>query len=335
MYFEYHYHENFYTEYFDGDPTVWKKYTINTILPRGSVPGIWGLAELTLGDKAWNHKTYNFVETMIFEPDESTDDYVLFAEMVDDKNLKIFIDSKVEDGNTISYRIIHDETGQELNGDIKANAALNSSEGVSACVDISALSRGKLIVIASVKDSSGKVLAVRTTTLTQGKYKLFYYIDGKEFRSDSIAYGAKIETPQAPEKEGHTFNGWENVPETMPANDIVVVGSYTVNIYKVYYYVGDELVHTDEVAYGESIPAYEYTPTNGDKFMGWDGEQYDTMPAHDVTYIANIESGILYINGDMSDYQIYDLNGRKVENVKTLKSGVYIVNGKKTIVKVN
>lgn len=58
------------------------------------------------------------------------------------------------------------------------------------------------------------------------------------------------------------------------------------------------------------------------------------MPAHDVTYIANIESGILYINGDISEYQIYDLNGRKIENAKSLKSGVYIVNGKKTIVKV-
>jgi hypothetical protein len=46
------------------------------------------------------------------------------------------------------------------------------------------------------------------------------------------------------------------------------------------------------------------------------------MPAHDVTYIANIESAILYINGDMSEYQIYDLNGRKIENAKNLKSGV-------------
>lgn len=58
------------------------------------------------------------------------------------------------------------------------------------------------------------------------------------------------------------------------------------------------------------------------------------MPAHDVTYIANIESAILYINGDIPDYQIYDLQGRKIENAKNLKSGVYIVNGKKTIVKV-
>ena len=167
------------------------------------------------------------------------------------------------------------------------------------------------------------------------KYLLTFKIGDEVIASDSVEYGAKVETPQVAEKEGHTFNGWKNVPETMPANDIVVVGSYTVNIYKVYYYVGDELVHTDEVAYGDNIPSYEYTPTNGDKFMGWDGEQYDTMPAHDVTYIANIESGILYINGDMSEYQIYDLNGRKIENAKSLKSGVYIVNGKKTIVKVN
>ena len=167
------------------------------------------------------------------------------------------------------------------------------------------------------------------------KYLLTFKIGDEVIASDSVEYGTKVETPQVAEKEGHTFNGWENVPETMPANDIVVVGSYTVNIYKVYYYVGDELVHTEEVAYGDNIPSYEYTPTNGDKFMGWEGEQYDTMPAHDVTYIANIESSILYINGDMSNYQIYDLNGRKIENVKNLKSGVYIVNGKKTIIKVN
>lgn len=45
---EYHYHENFYTTYFNGDPTAWKKYIIKCILPKGSVPGIWGLAEMVL-----------------------------------------------------------------------------------------------------------------------------------------------------------------------------------------------------------------------------------------------------------------------------------------------
>ena len=176
---------------------------------------------------------------------------------------------------------------------------------------------------------------VVTGSYSVNNYTVTFMLDGVEFKTETVTYGNSVPLPEAPEKEGHTFNGWEDVPETMPAKDIVVNGSYTVNIYKIYYYVGDELVHTEEVAYGENIPTYEYTPTNGDKFLGWEGEQYDTMPAHDVTYIANIESGILYINGDMSDYQIYDLNGRKIKNVKTLKSGVYIVNGKKTIVKVN
>ncbi|MBT5324067.1 MAG: hypothetical protein HOJ96_01905 [Campylobacteraceae bacterium] len=65
--FEYHYHENFRTLYFEGDPTAWTKYEINVVLPAGSAPGIWGLQELEVYDKANNRESYNFVETMHFE----------------------------------------------------------------------------------------------------------------------------------------------------------------------------------------------------------------------------------------------------------------------------
>ena len=65
--FEYHYHENYYTMYFEGDPTVWKKYEINVILPEGSVPGKWGLLEIHLEDKAGNFITYNFLEILHFQ----------------------------------------------------------------------------------------------------------------------------------------------------------------------------------------------------------------------------------------------------------------------------
>ena len=119
----------------------------------------------------------------------------------------------------------------------------------------------------------------------------------------------------------------------MPAKDVVVEGSYTVNIYNVYYYVGDELVHTEEVAYGDEIPTYEYTLTNDDKFLGWEGEQYDTMPAKDITYRASIESGIFGIYGDISKMNVYDLEGRKIDNPERLKSGVYIINGKRVLLK--
>ena len=106
------------------------------------------------------------------------------------------------------------------------------------------------------------------------------------------------------------------------------------NIYKVYYYVGEELVHVDEVAYGEAIPEYTYEPEEGYTFHGWTGESYETMPAHDVIYTANIESGIdlQIVNGQQLTV-IYDLTGRKVTDIQNLKSGVYIINGKKVIVK--
>jgi len=65
--FEYHYHENFYTTFFEGDPITWTKYEINVILPEGSAPGKWGLLEIYVSDKAGNFITYNFLEILHFQ----------------------------------------------------------------------------------------------------------------------------------------------------------------------------------------------------------------------------------------------------------------------------
>ena len=114
-----------------------------------------------------------------------------------------------------------------------------------------------------------------------------------------------------------------------------MVSGTSLHPLKVYYYVGDELVHTAEVAYGEAIPEYVYEPTTeGDEFLGWIGDTYETMPAHDVTYTANVESGIEQseIINQKSE-MIFDLSGRKVANAENLRGGIYIVNGKKAIVK--
>ena len=89
-----------------------------------------------------------------------------------------------------------------------------------------------------------------------------------------------------------------------------------------------------KVAYGEAIPEYTYEPTTeGDVFMGWIGDTYDTMPAHDVTYNANIYNGIEQLTIDKSQLTIYDLSGRKVQNTENLKGGIYIVNGKTVVIK--
>ena len=171
-------------------------------------------------------------------------------------------------------------------------------------------------------------------TFTVNKYLVTFKIGDEVIAADSLEYGATIVAPEVPEKEGYTFDGWGEVAETVPANDVTYEGTYTVNIYKVYYYVGEELVHTAEVAYGEAIPEYVYEPTEaGYTFLGWIGDTYETMPAHDVTYTANIDDAIEQLTIDNSQLTIYDLSGRKVLDTENLKGGIYIVNGRKVIVK--
>ena len=139
----------------------------------------------------------------------------------------------------------------------------------------------------------------------------------------SLPYGTEIPVPEAPEMEGYTFAGWGEVDATVPASDVTYEGSYTVNTYIVYYYVGEELVHTAEVAYGEAIPEYIYEPT-----IGWVGDTYETMPPHDVVYIADIATNITPSILNLQRSTIYDLTGRRV---KRAEKGIYIVGGKKML----
>ncbi|MDE0481175.1 MAG: dockerin type I domain-containing protein [Candidatus Poribacteria bacterium] len=58
--------------YFIGDPTVYKDYQLSITLPVGSVPGTWGLAEMTVFDKAGNTQRANFTEIVRFRVDDGT-----------------------------------------------------------------------------------------------------------------------------------------------------------------------------------------------------------------------------------------------------------------------
>ena len=53
--------------YFQGDPNVFRKYTKTVVLPKGSIPGIWGLQEMVVIDKASNRITHDFTEILRFE----------------------------------------------------------------------------------------------------------------------------------------------------------------------------------------------------------------------------------------------------------------------------
>ena len=58
-------------------------------------------------------------------------------------------------------------------------------------------------------------------------YNLIYLVDGEEYKTVQLAEGDAI-TPEAnPTKDGYTFSGWSEIPETMPAHDVTVTGTFT------------------------------------------------------------------------------------------------------------
>ena len=59
------------------------------------------------------------------------------------------------------------------------------------------------------------------------KYKLTYMVDDEVYKSMKVKYGAPITPEVEPVKEGYTFSGWSEIPERMPAWNVVVYGTFT------------------------------------------------------------------------------------------------------------
>jgi hypothetical protein len=119
-------------------------------------------------------------------------------------------------------------------------------------------------------------------TFTVNKYKIIYQVDGEEYKSYEKEYGLKITPEEAPTKEGYNFSGWSKIPETMPANDVTVTGTFTINKYKLIYQVDGENYKTYEVEYGSTITPESAPTKEGYIFSGWSTIPA-TMPANDVT----------------------------------------------------
>ena len=62
-----HLDPDYYKVYFTRDPAVYETYHKTIILPVGSIPGTWGLAEMKVFDKAYNLLRANFTEIIRFE----------------------------------------------------------------------------------------------------------------------------------------------------------------------------------------------------------------------------------------------------------------------------
>lgn len=58
------------------------------------------------------------------------------------------------------------------------------------------------------------------------EHTLTYMVDGEVYKTYSIEEGEVITQEPEPVREGFAFSGWSEIPETMPAHDVTVTGTF-------------------------------------------------------------------------------------------------------------
>ncbi len=179
-------------------------------------------------------------------------------------------------------------------------------------------------------------------------YAVRYIVDGDTVATDSVVYNSAIVLRDEPTKEGYTFSGWSEIPDTIGAADIAVTGEFLINTYAVFYIVDGDTVATDSVVYNSEIVLRDEPTKEGYTFSGW-SEVPKTMPDNNViiegtfihTNISPISTDItININGNFitvanannNSIIIYSIMGIVVERFKNyigeeivLDKGIYII----------
>ena len=124
--------------------------------------------------------------------------------------------------------------------------------------------------------------AANTYTIT------FDTAGGSEIAPITQDYGTVITAPEAPEREGYTFIGWDKaIPTTMPAENMTVTAQWEINQYTITFDTngGSEIAPITQ-EYGTHITAPADPTREGYTFIGWDTEIPTTMPAENITLKA-------------------------------------------------
>ncbi|MTR34297.1 hypothetical protein GMD62_18365, partial [Pseudoflavonifractor sp. BIOML-A14] len=129
-------------------------------------------------------------------------------------------------------------------------------------------------------------------------------------------YGTSVTAPAAPSLTGHTFVKWDpEIPAAMPAENMVCVARWSVNLHTVTYLVdGVEYKVIADVGYGTSLSPLDAPVKTGYTFSGWTGLP-EKMPDNDITvtgaFAANHYQVSFHANGGAGDMEpqrfVYDV----------------------------
>lgn len=113
-------------------------------------------------------------------------------------------------------------------------------------------------------------------------YHLTITVDGEVKFDDDVEYGSDVVMPEVEEREGYDF-AWdkEEIPATMPAEDVTINGIYTVRVHTLTFIFNEEVISETEVEYGSEIVLPEVDEKEGFAIK-WEAHP-DTMPDSDLT----------------------------------------------------
>lgn len=166
-----------------------------------------------------------------------------------------------------------------------------------------------------------------TAKWTVNSYKLTFDVDGN-LTERTFKYGESITAIENPTKVGHTFVGWsEELPETMPANDITVEAKWEINSYDITYDLAGG-VNNSENPTTYTIESGLITLKNptreGYTFVGWyNGEQLvttiDSNTLENITLTAKWKITTDHEGTEDDPYSVDDA----LKIAGTLSSGEY------------
>ena len=208
------------------------------------------------------------------------------------------------DNGSITAQVYHSVTFVDYDGTVLS--AQSVAHG-SAAIEPTAPEREGYAFIGWDKDFSNVTEDMTVTAqYSANSYSITYKINGEEYTAQTYEFGAVVSAPEYTVPEGHTFSGWD-IPETMPAENIVLDAALTVNSYTITYTINGAEYTAQTYEFGTAVSAPEYTVPEGHTFSGWDIPE--TMPAENLVLDAALtvnEYTVTYnINGEIYAIQVY------------------------------
>ena len=204
------------------------------------------------------------------------------------------------DNGSITAQVYHSVTFVDCDGTVLS--AQSVAHG-SAAIEPTAPEREGYAFIGWDKDFSNVTEdMIVTAQYSANSYTITYTINGEKYTAQTYEFGAAVSAPEYTVPEGHTFSGWD-IPETMPAENLVLDAALTVNEYTVTYNINGEIYAIQVYAYGEEVFAPAYDVPDHFTFSGWDTPA--TMPAENIVLDATLVEDGKYTVSFMVDGETY------------------------------